>query len=132
MSPDGVDWHAAYRYLEHELESVLSRVADRMEQLESDAGDAARPRVRSVSLRQQASGELVSVIAADGAHLSFSFVVYRDDVRVREQDNGASNTLVWLPAKGGAYRVEGTASSGLDPRSDCGSSPTVTVAVTRR
>ncbi|GIL34737.1 hypothetical protein [Phycicoccus sp. DTK01] len=127
MADETVDWRAAYRYLEHELESVLARVADRMEHLERGAGRSGEVRVRAVTLHQRESGELESVVVADGEDLTYSFVVYRDGVRVREQGTGASNTLVWPPAKRGAYRVEGSATSGTGRTSAEGTSATLTV-----
>lgn len=132
MSDETVDWHAAYRYLEHELESVLARVADRMEQLERGAGQSGRARVRAVTLRQKEVGELESVVVADGSELTYSFVVFRDDVKVREQSTGPSNTIVWRPAKPGSYRVEGTARSTVDPGASTLTSATLTVTETRR
>ena len=125
---DSVDWHAAYRYLEHELESVLARVADRMEQLEAGAQPGGRAQVRAVTLHQKDSGDLESVIVANGVDLTYSFVVYRDDVVVREQSTGPSNTIVWPPTSSGTYRVHGTAKSIGGESSSAGSGGlTVTV-----
>ncbi|MBR7742606.1 hypothetical protein KC207_04810 [Phycicoccus sp. BSK3Z-2] len=108
---DSVDWRSAYAYLELELESVLAQVADRLERLEA-AGDSVVAHVRAVTLRQRESGDLESVVVADGTDLSYDFSVYRDDVLVREQRRGASNTFVWAPSRSGTYRVHGVASSG--------------------
>lgn len=126
---ESVDWAAAYRYLEVELESVLARLADRMEQVESAAAEARRGRVRSVSLIQRDSGELESIIAADGAELTYTFVVYRDDVMVREHSAGASNTLAWRPSRSGTYRVRGYARTSGEDEADMGESQAMAVTV---
>lgn len=100
-----VDWAAAYAYLQEQQESILLRVAERMEAMEAELAALRRGRIRSVELRALESGELRSVIAADGATLAFAFYVYRDDVVVRRQLFDSSNTLQWKPERAGAYRV---------------------------
>jgi hypothetical protein len=128
--PDGtgVDWAAAYRYLQDELESVLRRVADRMEQLETELGATHRTQIRSISLDILASGRLRSVIAGDGVDVHYAFHVYRDDTLVRRQPYSASNTLEWEAEKAGIYRVRGFArrSSGTEA-DDSATSRDVTV-----
>ena len=54
-TPEPVDWASAYRYLEQELEAVLTRVAQRMEQLQA-GGAVPGVRIRSVSLVRRDSG----------------------------------------------------------------------------
>ena len=127
-----VDWQAAYRYLEHELESVLARVADRMEQIEGGNGSGGGARLRAVTLHQKDSGDLESVIIADGSNLTYSFAVYRDEVLVREQNSGPSNTIVWPPAKAGTYRVQGTVRSAGERGSSSHVSGDLTVTVSSR
>ena len=124
---ESVDWRAAYTYLEQQLELVLARVADRMENLES----GGRCRVRGVTLRQLDSGELESIVLADGVDLSYSFVVHRDGAVVREQVAGPSNTLVWRPSRSGTYRVDATALSG-GTEADTARSGEVAVTVGKR
>ncbi|MBM6403502.1 hypothetical protein JQN72_04500 [Phycicoccus sp. CSK15P-2] len=127
-----VDWKSAYAYLELELESVLLRVAERLEQLEAGAGGVGFAHVRAVTLWQQESGDLESVVVADGASLSYEFAVYRDEVLVREQTNGPSNTLRWTPSRSGTYRVHGVATSASGGEADSASSVDLTVTVAER
>ena len=124
---DSVDWAAAYRYLEVQLESVLARVADRMEQLEGEADQARRGRVRSVSLVERESGELESIIAADGSDLTYRFAIYRDDVLTREHSSGSSNTMTWRPSRSGTYRIQGYAQTGGDEQADIGTSRSTSI-----
>lgn len=129
-SAAAVDWQSAYGYLEDQLRSALLEVADRMEALETELAAARRTVIRSVTLRRLDSGLLSSVIAADGADLSFAFYVYRDDVLVREQAYTRSNTLEWRPDRTGAYRIRGFIRRGTesDP-ADTRVSSTVPVSV---
>lgn len=125
-----VDWASAYRYLEDELRSALLAVAGRMEALEAEVAAAGRTTIRSVGLERLESGRVKCIIAADGADLRYAFYVYRDDVLVREQPYGRSNTLEWGPDRSGAYRVRGFIRRGAekDPAATR-VSPTVSVVV---
>lgn len=129
---DAVEWKSAYRFLEQELEFALTRVADRMEQLEKSAGSQGAATVRAVTLHQKESGDLESVIVADGADLRYAFAVYRDDVLVREQEAGQSNTIVWPPSRSGTYRVQGTVRSGRERDAATGRSGELAVTVSKR
>lgn len=103
----GVDWEAAYAYLQEQQESILLRLAERMEMLERHLRAARRGRIRTVELKAMDSGTLRSVIVADGASLTYAFHVFRDGQVVRKQEFGSSNTLQWEPAKAGSYTVKG-------------------------
>jgi hypothetical protein len=128
-SENVVDWRAAYMYLELELESILERVAERMEQLESGAHPGGRCQVRAVTLRQTKSGDLESTIIANGSDLTYSFAVYRDGVLVREQSSGPANTIVWPPSRSGRYRVQGTAKSATEDAPSSATSGELAVTV---
>lgn len=102
-----VDWEAAYAYLQEQQESILLRLAERLEMLERHLRAARRGGIRTVELRAPKPGTLRSVIVADGASTTYAFHVFRDGQLVREQEFGSSNTLEWQPAKTGSYRVTG-------------------------
>lgn len=126
----GVDWEAAYVYLQEQQESILLRLAERLEAQEARLGAAREAQVRAVELYALDTGHLRSVIVADGASLSYAFHVFRDGLLVREQAFGVSNTLQWQPAEAGSYRVTGLVRSrpadGVAPRTADSTAVTVT------
>lgn len=126
-SREDVDWRAAYTYLQEQQESILLRVAERLELQERHLRAARRARLRTVELLAPDPATLRSVIVADGAMLTYAFRVFRDERLVREQDFGVSNTLQWQPAAAGAYRVTGLVRSeaATDPPQSADSSTVV-------
>jgi hypothetical protein len=109
-----VDWEAAYRVLEQQLEAMVLQVARGYERLEALVADATVPSIRHVRLVALPDGRLRCTVVADGADLRYAFRVLRDDVQVREEVPGEPNTLVWEPARSGRYRVEATVRRGAD------------------
>lgn len=126
--PRSVDWASAYRYLEAQQESILLRLADRMEKLEQNLKQLEVGRITDVSVEVDGDNVIRSVVSADGRALEYGFYIYRDGGRVWTQRYSRSNTLVWVCPGPGEYEVRAfIRSSGADEPGDQRIGGTVTV-----
>lgn len=122
----GVDWAAAYGYLEEQYELTVRRLAERLEALEGRLGELASGVIREVTLDVAPGGHLTSVVVADGTDLRYSFYLYRDEQLVATEPYGVSNTLRRRVRGSGAYKVRGFVRAGdVGEHTDSAVSPVV-------